>query len=66
ERQKYMLDLILDICSRNFKFEDYEKCRSYFKELINILRQMNYSEFKSESFNQYLGMLNQQLSEYGN
>ena len=66
ERQKYMLDLILDICSRNFKFEDYEKCRAYFKELINILRQMNYSEFKSESFNQYLGMLNQQLSEYGN
>ena len=66
ERQKYMLDLILDICSRNFKFEDYEKCRSYFKELINILRQMNYSEFKSESFNQYLGMLTQQLSEYGN
>ncbi|MBQ6822620.1 MAG: V-type ATP synthase subunit A [Bacteroidales bacterium] len=66
ERQKYMLDLILDICSRNFKFEDYEKCRAYFKELINILRQMNYSEFKSESFNQYLGMLTQQLSEYGN
>ena len=66
ERQKYMLDLILDICSRNFKFEDYEKCRAYFKELINILRQMNYSEFESESFNQYLGMLNQQLSEYGN
>ncbi len=66
ERQKYMLDLILDICNRNFKFEDYEKCRAYFKELINILRQMNYSEFKSESFNQYLGMLNQQLSEYGN
>ncbi len=53
ERQKYMLDLILDICDRRFDFEDYEKCREYFKKLINELRQMNYCPFGSEKFNAY-------------
>ncbi|MBP5522503.1 MAG: V-type ATP synthase subunit A, partial [Bacteroidales bacterium] len=66
ERQKYMLDLILDICRREFNFEDYEKCRSYFKEMINILRQMNYSEFKSEGFENYRASLTKLLSENGN
>jgi V/A-type H+-transporting ATPase subunit A len=66
ERQKFMLNLILDICSRKFEFEDYEKCRGSFKELINILRQMNYSEFKSEAFEKYYDSLKQQISEYGN
>ena len=62
ERQKYMLDLILDICRRNFDFEDYEKCREYFKDMINILRQMNYSAFKSADFEKYHESLNKLLS----
>ena len=66
ERQKYMLDLLLEICDRKFEFDDYEKCREYFKNLINILRQMNYSEFKGESFNNYLSELNIMLEQYGN
>ena len=53
ERQKYMLNLILDICDRSFEFEDYEKCRAWFKELINIMRQMNYCEYGSVQFNAY-------------
>ena len=53
ERQKYMLDLILDICDRHFDFEDYEQCREYFKKLINELRQMNYCPYGSEQFNAY-------------
>ena len=53
ERQRYMLDLVLGICDRDFSFEDYEKCREFFKNLINELRQMNYSEFRSEKFNAY-------------
>ena len=65
ERQKFMLDLILDICGRQFKFEDYEKCRAYFKQMINLMRQMNYSEWQSEKFNGYLKQLEQLLSENG-
>ena len=53
DRQQYMLDLVLDICSRDYKFERFEKCVSFFKNLINIMRQMNFSQFKSEQFNKY-------------
>ena len=53
DRQKYMLDLVLDICDRDFEFEDFEKCREFFKEIINLLKQMNYSEFESDNFKLY-------------
>ena len=53
DRQQYMLDLVLDICDRDYKFERFEKCVSFFKNLINIMRQMNFSEFHSEQFNKY-------------
>ncbi len=65
ERQKYMLDLVLEICGLSFSFEDYEKCRDYFKNLINILRQMNYSEFHSEAFEDYRNKLNEILEQNG-
>jgi len=66
ERQKYMLNLILDICGREFNFDDYEKCREFFKNVINCLRQMNYSEFNSEAFKGNLDKLNQLISSNGN
>ncbi len=62
ERQKYMTELVLDICDRDFTFEDFEVCRTFFKEAINILRQMNYSEFLSDKFNEYKEKLNNLLS----
>lgn len=61
-RQKFMLDLILDICDRHFEFDDFEQCRNYFKQLINILRQMNYSKFDSEQFKDYQQQLSKLLS----
>lgn len=65
ERQKYMLDLILGICDRSFSYEDFEECRGFYKNVINTIRQMNYSEFKSEQFNKYLNELNKTLDENG-
>ncbi|MBR4775664.1 MAG: V-type ATP synthase subunit A [Bacteroidales bacterium] len=50
ERQRYMLDLVLEICDKDYDFEDFEKCREFFKNLINELRQMNYSAYESEQF----------------
>ena len=66
ERQKYMLDLVLEICDRDFSFDDYEECRAYFKDLINDLRQMNYSVFQSEQFDQFRAQVNQMLEKNGN
>ena len=65
ERQKYMLDLILEICDRKFVFDNYEDCRAYFKRLINCLRQMNYSEWNSEQFKGFRSQLNSILEENG-
>ena len=62
ERQSYMLDLVLGICDKDFTFDDYEQCRNFFKELINLLRQMNYSEFMSEKFDNYKQQLTNLLS----
>ncbi len=53
ERQKAMLEMVIDICHRNFQFEDFNEVSAFFKELINLLKQMNYSQFESEEFNTY-------------
>ena len=65
DRQKYMLDLVLDICDIDFDFEDFEKCRGFFKELINELRQMNYTKFHSEEFENYAKKINKLIENYG-
>lgn len=61
ERQKFMLDLVLDVCDREYNFERFEECVTYFKNLINIMRQINYSPYKSEQFNKYLQQLTNTL-----
>jgi V/A-type H+-transporting ATPase subunit A len=65
DRQKYMLDFILEICEKNFEFDNFELCRSYFQNLINLLRQMNYSKMDSEQFKDYLEQINKHLQEHG-
>ncbi len=61
ERQKYMYRMILDICEREFKFDDFEACASFFKQLINLFRQLNYSEWQSEQFEEYSNRINELL-----
>ena len=53
ERQRYMYNMVLGICDRSFSFEDFEQCSGFFKELINLFKQMNYTEFESEAFHNY-------------
>ena len=53
ERQQEMLALVIDICESDLAFEDFNEVSVFFKELINELRQMNYSEFRSEDYNKY-------------
>ena len=57
-RQKYMLDKVLEVAGASFDFDHFEEVASYFKQIINLMRQMNYSEFESASFNNYLQELN--------
>lgn len=53
ERQKYMLDRVIKICHTELDFEDFNEVSSFFKKLINYLKQMNYSEFQSDDFKKY-------------
>jgi V/A-type H+-transporting ATPase subunit A len=49
-RQEYMLNKITTICHTDFNFDSFLNVMEYFKQMINLFRQMNYSEFKSEAF----------------
>ncbi len=53
ERQRYMYNMVLGICSRSFTFDGFEACASFFKEVINLFKQMNYTAFESEAFHNY-------------
>jgi len=51
-RQKYMMEKVLKIVKTDFDFEKFEDVSAYFRKVINSLKQINYSEFKSEKFYQ--------------
>jgi V/A-type H+-transporting ATPase subunit A len=53
ERQDFMLKKIINICRTEFAFENFTQASEYFKKLINLFKQMNYSAFKSEKFYDY-------------
>jgi V/A-type H+-transporting ATPase subunit A len=53
ERQKYMLDKIMKICQHDPVFDSFEDCSTFYKNIINICKQMNYSVFHSEDFKKY-------------
>ncbi len=63
ERQKLMMDKVLNVCHMEFEFETFEEVTPYFKEVINMFRQMNYSEFKSDKFYSFEKDLEAKLSE---
>jgi V/A-type H+-transporting ATPase subunit A len=50
ERQQYMLKKVMGITRLNFEFDNFTEVMDYFKRVIHVLRQMNYSEFQSEPF----------------
>lgn len=63
ERQQMMYKMVLGICDRRFDFADFEACSKFFKGLINLFRQMNYSEWKSEKFYDYQKQIEQYVAQ---
>ncbi|MDD4590460.1 MAG: V-type ATP synthase subunit A [Parabacteroides sp.] len=63
ERQEYMMDLVVSICHSEFKFDTFLEVMDYFKKMINILKQMNYTKFNSKEFNEFDAQCKQMLSE---
>jgi V/A-type H+-transporting ATPase subunit A len=62
-RQQYMLEKVLNINKTLFSFEHFEEVNPYFKKIINVLKQMNYSEFESEQFKKFEKELEEILNE---
>jgi len=63
ERQEFMLNLVMDICTSEFQFKGFVEVMDYFKSIINICKQLNYSVMDSDSFKKYIVQLNTVLSE---
>ncbi len=63
ERQKYMLEKVITIVNTDFSFEKFEEVALYFRKLINVLKQMNYSEFETDQFKEYESELESMIGE---
>ncbi len=50
ERQKYLLDRIINVCHTEFRFTNFNEVMDYFKKMINLFKQQNYCEYETESF----------------
>lgn len=62
-RQRFMLELVLEICQTSYRFDSFDEVGPFFKRLINTLKQMNYSKFESEEFLTYRNELTNILNE---
>ncbi|MDR2859829.1 MAG: V-type ATP synthase subunit A [Mediterranea sp.] len=63
ERQEAILNMVIDICRTNFKFDNFNEVMDFFTNLINICKQMNYSKFKSDKYNEFQKQLEQLVGE---
>ncbi|MFW6042728.1 MAG: V-type ATP synthase subunit A [Marinilabiliaceae bacterium] len=64
ERQKYMLEKVLEIVDTDFEFKNFEQVGDFFKRIINQFKQMNYSEFQSDRFKGFEEELGEMLKEH--
>jgi V/A-type H+-transporting ATPase subunit A len=63
KRQKFMLEQVLKVYHTKFKFDSFEEVNPFFKALINLFKQMNYSEFESDKFKDYLKQTEEKINE---
>ena len=54
DRQEFMLNLVMDICNNDYAFDSFLEVMDYFKKVINSCKQMNYCEFHSDKFENYV------------
>lgn len=66
KRQQYMLTKVLKVTDSTFSFNHFEDVSFFFKEIINVFKQMNYSEFQSDKFNEHEKALEELLQKQMN
>jgi V/A-type H+-transporting ATPase subunit A len=55
--------MVVDICRTDFEFENFNEVMDYFKRMINICKQMNYSAYKSEKYEEFRKQLDELVAE---
>ncbi len=53
ERQEYMLKKVMGVNHAQLHFDTFDDVQSTYKQIINIFKQMNYSEYQSDNFKKY-------------
>jgi V/A-type H+-transporting ATPase subunit A len=66
DRQKYMFNKVMEICGQDPEFTVFNEVADFYKKMINLLRQMNYSEYETEDFRKYEQQLEELISENAN
>ena len=66
ERQQYMLSKVLDVVDKKYSFDHFEDVSSFFKQIINEFKQMNYCEYKNERFFRHQEALEKLINERAN
>lgn len=61
ERQRFMFNRVLDICGMEFGYDDFQDCSAFFKSLINVFKQLNYSEWQSDKFEEYCSQIDEMI-----
>lgn len=63
ERQEEIVNMVIDICHTDFSFDNFVEVMDYFKKMINICKQMNYSPFRSPQYTEFRKQLQELVDE---
>ena len=63
ERQEEIVNMVIDICHTDFSFDNFVEVMDYFKKMINICKQMNYSPFRSPQYKEFRKQLQDLVDE---
>ena len=63
ERQEEIVNMVIDICHTDFSFDNFVEVMDYFKKMINICKQMNYSPFRSPQYTEFRKQLQDLVDE---
>ena len=53
ERQQYMLKMVMNVNHTPMNFSNFEDVQTLYKKIINLFKQMNYTEYMSDKFKSF-------------
>lgn len=64
KRQEEIMNLVIEICHTEFEFDGFLEVMDFFKKLINLCKQMNYSEFESQEYHNYIKQIKEMVANH--